>query len=67
MSKVMSELFMGSKLEEEIAQSNDPDYILWSEQLEEQLNEQFGTVEQSRKDRPEAHKESNIRARIHSD
>ena len=50
MSKVMSELFMGSKLEEEIAQSNDPDYILWSEQLEEQLNEQFGTVEQSRED-----------------
>ena len=49
MSKVMNELFMGSKLEEEIDSeaclNEDPEYIEWSEKLDEQFNEQFKDFE----------------------
>lgn len=37
MSKVMNQLFLGSKTEEEIELSNDPEYEEWSESVERQI------------------------------
>ena len=45
MSRVSNELFMGSKTEEEIALSSDPEYEPWSKELEDGLEKQFSDVE----------------------
>ena len=41
MSKVMNQLFLGSKTEEEIALSSDHEYIEWTEELDEQFRKEF--------------------------
>jgi len=42
MGKVSDQLFLGSKTEEEIALSSDPDYETWTEKLDEQFRKEFG-------------------------
>ena len=49
MGRVKTEMFMGTELEKEIDSeaclNEDPEYIEWSEKLDEQFNEQFKDFE----------------------